>query len=166
MRQTLYICPPASPLVSSHAASFRCIYRIMPTPTDQLFVLTQVAPLYCLSLLIRVIVRVDVGPMYMYPLRRCCCASHLCTVPNCDCTSTLQLLSPPPSCFVFGDGFCYMRTFWTRGYREAGPVEKKPGWKTLVPRTINAKLVRKVEGAGLLLVLVRMYPLRIGELKN
>ena len=72
----------------------------------------------------------------------------------------------PHPFFVFGDGFCYMRTFWTRGYREAGPVDKKTGWKTLVPRTINAELVRKVDGSGLVLVLVRMYPLCTGELKN
>ena len=30
----------------------------------------------------------------------------------------------PPSFFVFGYGFCDMRTFCTRGYREAGPAEK------------------------------------------
>ena len=33
--------------------------------------------------------------------------------------------------------------------------QNKSGWKTLVPRTIDAELVRKVEGDGLLLVLVR-----------
>ena len=76
--------------------------------------------------------------------------------------SFFQLLPPPLSFFVFGDGFCDMRTFFTRGYREAGS-EKKSGWETLVPRTINAELVRKVEGSGLLLVLVRMYPLLTGE---
>ena len=41
--------------------------------------------------------------------------------------------------------------------------QKKIGWKTLVPRTITTDLVRKVEVTGLLLVLVRMYPLRTGE---
>ena len=41
--------------------------------------------------------------------------------------------------------------------------KKKSGWETLVPRTINAELVRKVEGSGLLLVLVRMYHLLTGE---
>ena len=52
-----------------------------------------------------------------------------------------------------------MHTFCTRGYIEAGPAEKS-GWKTLVPWTIDAELVRKVEGAGLVLVLilVRIYP--------
>ena len=44
--------------------------------------------------------------------------------------------------------------------------QKNYGWKTLVPRTIDAELVRKVEGYGLLLVLVCIYPLLIGELKN
>ena len=136
----------------------------MPTPSNELFVLAQVAPLSCLSLLIRVSFRVDVGPMCMYPLRSCRCAYHLCPIRNRDRTSSLQILSPPPSFFVSGDGFCYMRTFWNRGYREDVPVDKKPGWTTLVPQTINAELVRKVEGSGLLFVLVCMHPLRTGEL--
>ena len=40
--------------------SARCIYRIIPTPSNQLFVLSQVSPLSRLSLLIRVGVRIGV----------------------------------------------------------------------------------------------------------
>ena len=43
--------------------------------------------------------------------------------------------------------------------------QKQSGWKTLVSRTIDTDLVRKLEGAGLLLILVSMYPLPTGELK-
>ena len=41
--------------------------------------------------------------------------------------------------------------------------QKKSGWKTFVLQTIDAELVRKVEGTGLLFVLVRMYPLHKGK---
>ena len=138
-RQLLYAFPPASPLGFPHTASARCIYSIMPTPPDQLFLLAQVAPLSWLSLLIRVGVgvSVSVGPMCMYALHICRCVAHPCPGRNIDRPFSLQVLSPPPSFFVFGGGFCDMRAFCTRGYREAGPVEKKPGCKTLVPRTID-----------------------------
>ena len=82
-------------------------------------------------------------------------ASTQCPGRNCDRPPPLKLLSPPPYFFVFGDGYCEMRTFCTRGHREAVPAEKS-GKKTLVPRKVDAELVRKVEGAGLVLVLVRM----------
>ena len=65
-----------------------------------------------------------VRPMPMYPLRSCRCAAHPCPVHNRYPQSSLQLFSPPQSFFVFGDGFCDMRTFCTRGYRESGPAEK------------------------------------------
>ena len=75
-----------------------------------------------LSLLIRF--GTGIRPMHMYPLRICRCATHHCPVRNCDFLFSLQLFSPPPSCFVFGDGFCDMHTFFTKGYREPGPAEK------------------------------------------
>ena len=62
--------------------------------------------------------------MRMYPLRRCLFADHTCPGRNSDRTSSLQLFSSPLHFFVFGDGLCDMRTFFTRGYREAGPAEK------------------------------------------
>ena len=64
------------------------------------------------------------------PIRSCLCAAHPCPGCNRDYPSSLQLLSPPPSFFIFGDGFCDMCTFFTRGYREAGPVEKNLVGKT------------------------------------
>ena len=36
-----------------------------------------------------------------------------------------------------------MRTFCTRGYREAGPVEKVSVGETLLPRTIDTEIVLK-----------------------
>ena len=126
MWRPLYVCPPALPLGSLHEASTRCIYHIIPTPPDQFFFLSQVSPLsrLFLFLLIRVRVRVCVRPMYMYPLRNCRCTAHPCPVHNCDRPSSLQIFSKPPSFYVFADGFCDMRIFCTRGYREFGPAEK------------------------------------------
>ena len=43
---------------------------------------------------------------------------------------------------------------------------KQSGWKILVPQIIDTEIVRKVEGPGLLFVLVCMYPLRTGEFKK
>ena len=44
--------------------------------------------------------------------------------------------------------------------------QKTSGWKTLFPWKIEAGLVRKVEGAGLLIVLVRMNPLHTEDFKT
>ena len=117
---------PALPLSSPPIASARYIYRIIPTPPNQLFFLAKVAPLSCLSLPISVgvCICVRVQPMRMYPLRICYCAACPCPGRNCDCLSSLQLFPLPPSCFVFSDGFCDMRTFCTRVFREAVPEEK------------------------------------------
>ena len=52
------------------------------------------------------------------------------------------------------------------GAKERLVQQKQSGWKTLIPQTINAELVRKVEGTDLVLVIVRMYPLCTGEFKN
>ena len=101
----------------------------------------------------------------MYPLCSCQCAAHLCPGHNRDCLSSFQILPPPPSflSLVMVSVTC---VHFVPEDTDRMVQEKKSSWKTLVPRTIDAELLREVEGSVLLLVLVRMYPLRTGEFKN
>ena len=53
----------------------------------------------------------------------CHCAAGPCPGYNCDCPPC-NYFPPPPPFFVFGNEFWDMRTFFTRGYGEAGTAEK------------------------------------------
>ena len=136
----LPVCPPRSsagalssppprppPVVSAHY-----IYRIIPTPTNQLFVLAHVSPLYRLSLLIRVGVGVGFGIGVGVGVR-----VHIGVRP-------IAADTPPRGNIL--------------------PTVEVVKCKPRSPLYEEAAV--KVEGAGLLLVLVRMYPLRTGEIKN